>query len=146
MNIIATDSWKVKETKMINTLNEKVFNNDKIQKTFDEYSKVDCYNGVYALELKFRNMPSTQYNDCFLEKAKYDAVMERAVSNNKTAGYIAAFTDGSYYAWNLTKLTEEGYEFGWKPISMKMTTHFANNDPILKLSCKLPLSKGVKLI
>ena len=139
-------NWQVKETQMINTLNEKVFKNDTIQKTFDEYSKVDCYNRTYALELKFRNMPSTQYNDCFLEKAKYDAVIERAVSRNKTAGYIAAFTDGSYYAWNLTKLTEEGYEFGWKSNSMKATTHFANNDPILKLSCKLPLSKGVKLI
>ena len=144
--MIYNENWKARETQMINTLNEKVFKNDSIQKTFDEYSKVDCYNRTYALELKFRNMPSTQYNDCFLEKAKYDAVIERAASRNKTAGYIAAFTDGSYYAWNLTKLTEEGYEFGWKANSMKATTHFANNDQILKLSCKLPLSKGVKLI
>jgi len=139
-------NYKVKETEMINTLNEKVFNNDNIKKTFGEFNKVDCNNKTYTLELKFRNFPSSQYNDCFLEKAKYDALIEHSKLYNKLAGYIAAFTCGSYYAWNLTKLTEDGYEFNWKPISMKKTTHFNNNDQILKLSCQLPLTKGVKII
>ena len=139
-------NYRVKETEMINTLNEKVFNNDKITKTIDEFDQVDCCNQVYTLELKFRNFASSTYNDCFIEKAKYDALISRAESSRKTAGYIAAFTDGAYYAWNLTKLTEDGYNFNWEPFSMKKTTYFENNDPVLKLSSKLPLSKGVKLI
>jgi hypothetical protein len=139
-------NWEENELKMINTLNRKVFTNDNIKKTFDEYSKVDCSNKTYTLELKYRNMPSTLYGDCFLEKMKYDGVMEKAKLLNKTAGYIAAFSDDTYYAWNLTKLTEEGYDFKWQKIFMKRTTHFENNEQIEKLSCKLPLEKGTKII
>ena len=139
-------NWEENELKMINTLNRKVFTNDNIKKTFDEYSKVDCSNKTYTLELKYRHMPSTLYGDCFLEKMKYDGVMEKAKLLNKTAGYIAAFSDDTYYAWNLTKLTEEGYDFKWQKIFMKRTTHFENNEQIEKLSCKLPLEKGTKLI
>ena len=139
-------NWEENELKMINTLNEEVFKNDNIKKTFDEYSKVDCSNKTYTLELKYRNMPSTLYGDCFLEKMKYDGVMEKAKLLNKTAGYIAAFSDDTYYAWNLTKLTEEGYDFKWQKIFMKRTTHFENNEQIEKLSCKLPLEKGTKII
>ena len=139
-------NWEENELKMINTLNRKVFTNDNIKKTFDEYSKVDCSNKTYTLELKYRNMPSTLYGDCFLEKMKYDGVIEKAKLLNKTAGYIAAFSDDTYYAWNLTKLTEEGYDFKWQKIFMKRTTHFENNEQIEKLSCKLPLEKGTKII
>lgn len=139
-------NYKVKESEMINTLNRKVFINDQIQKTLDEFNKVDCHNQIYVIELKFRNMPSTQYNDCFIEKAKYDALMERAGATKKIAGYIAAYTDDKYYAWNLTEMTEKGFDFKWKSFAMKKTTHFDNNDQVLKLSCKLPLSEAKCLI
>jgi hypothetical protein len=138
--------YRVKESEMINTLNEKVFNEDKIKKTFDQFNKVDCHNQIYVIELKFRNMPSTQYNDCFIEQAKYDALMERAETANKIAGYIAAYTDGKYYAWNLTEMTKNGFKFNWKPFAMKATTHFEHNDQVLKMSCKLPISEAKCLI
>jgi hypothetical protein len=139
-------NYKVKESEMINTLNERVFTDDHINKTIDEFDKVDCHNKLYTLELKFRNMPSDRYNDCFLEKAKYDALIERAKIKNKKAGYIAAYSCGSYYAWNLSELTDQNYEFNWEQNFMKKTTHFTNNNQVSKLSCKLPLTKGKKII
>jgi len=139
-------NYKVKESEMINTLNEKVFNNDNIKKTIDEFDQVDCNNQVYTLELKYRHMPANRYNDCFLEKAKYDALMGRSQRLKKNAGYIAAYSCGSYYAWNLTELTEQGYDFNWEGNFMKKTTYFDNNNQVLKLSCKLPLTKGKKII
>ena len=139
-------NYKVKESEMINTLNKKVFNDDNIKKTIDEFDQVDCNNQVYTLELKYRNMPANRYNDCFLEKAKYDALLRRATEKKRKAGYIAAYSCGSYYAWNLTELTEQGYDFHWEDNFMKKTTHFTNNEQVMKLSCKLPLTKGKKII
>ena len=139
-------NYKVKESEMINTLNKKVFNDDNITKTINEFDQVDCHNQVYTLELKYRHMPANRYNDCFLEKAKYDALLMRATEKKRKAGYIAAYSCGSYYAWNLTELTEQGYDFHWEDNFMKKTTHFTNNEQVMKLSCKLPLTKGKKII
>ena len=139
-------NYKVKESEMINTLNKKVFNDDNITKTINEFDQVDCHNQVYTLELKYRHMPANRYNDCFLEKAKYDALLMRATEKKRKAGYIAAYSCGSYYAWNLTELTEQGYDFHWEDNFMKKTTHFNNNEQVMKLSCKLPLTKGKKII
>mgnify|MGYP003146310177 FL=1 len=139
-------NWKANETLMINTLNDKVFMEDKFNQNMDQFSESDCVNSMYVLELKYRNMPSTLYGDCFLEKQKYDSLMKKASEIGRQAAYVAAYRDGCYYAWNLSRLTKEGYDFGWAGNFMKATTHFENTEAIEKLSCKLPLTKGRKII
>ena len=140
-------TWKNKEKEMLRTLNEKIFLQDPLKHLDeDEYDAGDGMNEEYVIECKFRNMPSTLYGDCFLEKLKYDRLMEKSKINNRKAAYVAAYTDGSFYGWNLTRLTNQGFDFGWTNNLMKATTHFENNEQVEKLSCKMRFEDGKKLI
>ena len=83
--------WKNKEKEMLRTLNAKIFLQDPLKHlNQDEYDAGDGMNEEYVIECKFRNMPSTLYGDCFLEKLKYDRLMEKSKINGRKAAYVAA--------------------------------------------------------
>jgi len=136
-------NWRQKEKEMVDNLNQRVFSADPlIKKYVSEMSHIDYYNNSYVVELKYRNMPSTQYGDCFIQQDKYQWLMESGTRSGKVPGYIAAWSDGVYCAWNLKDLTDKGFDFDWQIIPMNKTTAFKNNSKVDKKVSKLRLENG----
>ena len=136
-------NWRQKEKEMVDNLNQRVFSADPlIKKYVSEMSHIDYYNDSYVVELKYRNMPSTQYGDCFIQQDKYQWLMESGARSGKVPGYIAAWSDGVYCAWNLKNLTDKGFDFNWQLIPMNKAIAFKNNSKVDKPVSKLRLENG----
>ena len=49
-------------------------------------------------------------------------MIEKANNNNTQALYINLFTDDKVFVWNLSKLTNENYNFNWHSMKMNKAT------------------------
>jgi len=100
-------NWKLRQKQMVEELNEKVFSRDPLRLIRETYSSMDVVNSNYIKELKNReNYHSDTYENWFIEKIKYDFLVNQAKIENKIPGYICRFNDGKYIAWNLNKVKE----------------------------------------
>ena len=134
-------SWSQTQSKMIHELNETVFSKDPINKTIDPMNPIDVHNNHYVMELKNREAYNPQhFNGSFIEKIKYDFLTKNC--NDKIPGYVCRFKDGSYWAWNLKKVSEPK----WYTKKLPQTTHFDRTEWVDKEVGDLYLKDGVKLI
>ena len=88
-------NWKLRQKQMIEELNKKVFSKDPLRLIRETYSSMDVVNSNYIKELKNReNYHSDTYENWFIEKIKYDFLVNQAKIENKIPGYICRFNDG----------------------------------------------------
>ena len=124
---------------MIHELNNSVFSTDPINKQMDPMSPIDVHNTNYVMELKNREKYNPQdFDGSLIEKMKYDYLVNNA--NGKIPGYVCKFRDGSYWAWNLSKIKPD-----WYDKDLPTTTHFENTKFKSKKVGDLKLKDGVKL-
>ena len=136
-------SWKKKEMEMVNELNEKVFSKDPLRLIRETYSSMDVVNSNYIKELKNReNYHSDTYENWFIEKIKYDFLINQAKIENKIPGYICRFNDGKYIAWNLNKVKEPK----WYVKPLPKNSKFGDNTLVDKDVGDLMKCDGVELI
>jgi hypothetical protein len=97
----------VDEMLMEQELNSKVFKSDPLQKILDpNRNRTDRFNNNYLMELKCRYHSVDlikSWGGATIEKDKYYALTQSC--GDKIPGYVNKFPCGSYYAWNLKKIT-----------------------------------------
>ena len=136
-------SWRKKEIQMVDELNEKVFSKDPLRLIRETYSSMDVVNSNYIKELKNReNYHSDTYENWFIEKIKYDFLVNQAKIENKIPGYICRFNDGKYIAWNLNKVKEPK----WYVKPLPKNSKFGDNTLVDKDVGDLMKCDGVELI
>ena len=132
-------SWNKTQNEMIHELNGSVFSKDPIHRVYDPMCPIDVQNTNYVMELKNREKYNPQdFDGSLIEKMKYDYLVNNA--NGNIPGYVCKFRDGSYWAWNLSKIKPE-----WYDKDLPTTTHFDNNKFKSKKVGDLKLKDGVKL-
>ena len=101
-----------------------------------QMSKYDCYSISYNadIELKCRNR---HYNDLVIEKIKYDALVARASMFGTVPVYINSTPTG-VWSFRLTELPEPS----WEERRMPKTTHFSDNNMIVKVVGYYNISQG----
>ena len=133
-------SWTHEQTKMIHELNGSVFSKDPVNKTIDPMDPIDVTNKNYIMEFKKRECGPERYNGSLIEKIKYDYLMKNC--GDKIPGYVCRFKDGSYWAWNLKKVSEPV----WRVQMLPKNSHFGDKTKVPKDVGDLTLENGVKLI
>jgi len=89
--------------------------------TSNRYCRYDAYNDDYIIEFKSRRK---HYNTQLIEYAKFDCNMETANKENKEFLYMVETPEG-VYTFNVSKMSEEGYDFEWEDRCMPSHTDFA---------------------
>lgn len=78
-----------------------------VEFTEDKFNPIDCFmtgtTGISCFELKRRNILSSKYPNCILEKKKYDALMNACEQSGYTPYYVVMYTDTAYL-WSLKNL------------------------------------------
>jgi hypothetical protein len=139
-------NWKRTEQKMADVLNQKLFKDDPIQFSDDEYNSYDCSNKTHIIELKNREKYSaTAFNGSFIEKIKFDPLIEKAKKNNKIPTYIVRFNGGEYYSWNLDDVTKRR-DLVWRTMNLPKTSHFNTNYNIDKQVADLFLEEAILVL
>ena len=130
-------TWSNGEENIVNTLNNtfKGFNKDNLIVENKNYSSFDAYNNRYTCEIKKRNFESYHKfakEGLILEKYKYDKLIQKSKQYNTEALYINLFKDKKIFIWNLSKLTNEGYDFKWHNMKMNKATFNSTENKIDK--------------
>jgi hypothetical protein len=96
---------------------------------------------MYA-EIKVRNLKSTDYNTTYLEKKKYDAMIDLAnQTSTGKAFYFVSFTDDASYLFYLKNIEVHKYQ---KSSWMKEKTYDQSSKYLEKLIYDLPLNLAVR--
>lgn len=112
---------KLKEKKVINSISQAFPKMSALQPT-TTFNSYDCENAEYIIEIKCRNK---RYDSWILEKSKYDSNIPKSKELGKQFIYIVEF-EGDCYAWNISKMDSENYDFQWEEVGMPATTEFSN--------------------
>lgn len=122
------------ERELFNLIKEKIADDLKVSE--HKMSKYDCYSLSQNsdIELKCRNL---HYDDLLIEKAKYDALIERATMFGTIPVYINSTPNG-VWSFRLSELPEPT----WEERRMPKTTHFTNNNMIVKMVGYYNISLG----
>ena len=89
----------------------------------DTYCRYDAHNNNYIIEFKSRRK---HYDTQLIEYAKFDCNMEIANKENKEFLYMVETPEG-VYTFNVSKLSNEGYDFGWEDRRMPAKTDFSGS-------------------
>lgn len=122
------------ERELFNLIKERIADDLKVSE--HKMSKYDCYSLAHNsdIELKCRNL---HYDDLLIEKAKYDALIERATMFGTVPVYINSTPNG-VWSFRLSELPEPS----WEERRMPKTTHFTNNNMIVKMVGYYNISLG----
>ena len=138
-------SWRKKEIEMVDELNKKVFSKDPLRVISSTLSSIDVVNSNYIKELKYREgYHSKAFNNWFIEKIKYDFLINQAKIDKKIPGYICKFNDGKYIAWNLNKVKEPKWYV--KPLPKTSKIKGGDKTFVNKDVGDLMIEDGVELI
>jgi hypothetical protein len=130
-------NWSNDELNIIKLLNNtiEIFKKDNLIYEGKSYSTYDAHNKLYTCEIKKRNFESYhKYAEegLILEKKKYNNLLEKAKETNTEALYINIFTDNKVFVWNLSKLTNENYNFNWHSMKMNKATFYSKWNKVEK--------------
>ena len=130
---------------MVEELNEKVFSKDPLRVISSALSSIDVVNSNYIKELKYREgYHSKAFDNWFIEKIKYDFLINQAKIDKKIPGYICKFNDGKYIAWNLNKVKEPKWYV--KPLPKTSKIKGGDKTFVNKDVGDLMIEDGVELI
>ena len=96
--------------------------------TKNKYCTFDAYSDDYVVELKCRR---THYDTQLIEYKKFSVNIDQADESGKEFLYIISTPSGDYI-FNISKLYEDDYDFGWEYRSMPSNTDFSNKGNINK--------------
>ncbi len=99
-----------------------------ITATTNEFCTFDGHSEEYVIEFKCRR---THYDTQLIEHKKYKANLDQADESGKEFLYIISTPEGEY-VFNISKLREEGYDFGWEDRRMPSKTDFSGQQYINK--------------
>jgi hypothetical protein len=135
-------AWQDTQALMTKHINANIFQNDPLSLTEEQYNNIDVTNKEYVIELKNRERYTPHdFNGSFIEKIKFDGLVKKAEYQKKIPGYIVRFSDGSYYAWNLTSVAAER-DLEWRSQLLPRNTHFGDNQLIPKKVADLYLNEA----
>ena len=132
--------FKKHEKAIMNYLNKKLFKGNELEQNNDQFAHYDLFNENTIIEFKRRTMPSTQYGDSFFEKRKYDLNIE----DGRKFLYVVKFTDRTY-VWDISKMDQNDFDFGWHKRSLPETTQFSKRHFIYKVVSCLNIKTGKKI-
>ena len=92
-----------------------------ITATKDEFCTFDGHSEDYVIEFKCRR---AHYDTQLIEYKKYKANLDQADESGKEFLYIVSTPKGEYI-FNVSKLREEDYDFGWEDRRMPSKTDFS---------------------
>ena len=92
-----------------------------ITATEDEFCTFDGHSKDYVIEFKCRR---AHYDTQLIEYKKYKANLDQADESGKEFLYIVSTPKGEYI-FNVSKLREEDYDFGWEDRRMPSKTDFS---------------------
>jgi hypothetical protein len=120
----------MEETEIVNCLND-LYGDvmGKLTLAEDEYSPYDAENELYLIEIKSRD---TKYRSWVIQEDKYKTNLALAAESGRKFIYLNEYK-GSIHTWNITDLTDSGYDFQWKEIPMPKTTEFEDTNTITKV-------------
>lgn len=99
-----------------------------ITATTDEFCTFDGYSNEYVIEFKCRRK---HYDTQLIEHKKYTANLDQADESGKEFLYIISTPEGEY-VFNISKLREKDYDFGWEDRRMPSKTDFGGQQYINK--------------
>lgn len=99
-----------------------------ITATTDEFCTFDGYSNEYVIEFKCRRK---HYDTQLIEHKKYTANLDQADESGKEFLYIISTPKGEY-VFNISKLREKDYDFGWEDRRMPSKTDFGGQQYINK--------------
>lgn len=99
-----------------------------ITATKDEFCTFDGYSDEYVIEFKCRRK---HYDTQLIEHKKYTANLDQADESGKEFLYIISTPEGEY-VFNISKLREKDYDFGWEDRRMPSKTDFGGQQYINK--------------
>jgi len=99
-----------------------------ITATTDEFCTFDGYSDEYVIEFKCRRK---HYDTQLIEHKKYTANLDQADESGKEFLYIISTPEGEY-VFNISKLREKDYDFGWEDRRMPSKTDFGGQQYINK--------------
>ena len=121
--------WTNNEDTIVKDLNNlSIFYNDQLTVEGKTYSTFDAFNNNYVCEIKKRNFTSDHrfaLEGLIIEKIKYDSLLSKCSKicvPDKEALYINKFTDNKILIWNLSEMTNNGYNFNWHMKKMNKRT------------------------
>ncbi len=88
-----------------------------------EYARYDAFNDNHIVEVKYRHK---WYDDMLIEFDKYSFNLLYAHLSDKTFLYLVAHEE-HILSFNITKLTQDKYDFKWEWRQMPTTTEFSIN-------------------
>jgi len=94
-----------------------------ITATEDEFCTFDGHSEDYVIEFKCRR---AHYDTQLIEYKKYKANLDQADESGKEFLYIVSTPKGEYI-FNVSKLREEDYDFGWEDRRMPSHTDFSGH-------------------
>lgn len=98
------------------------------EKAVDQFSTFDFSNDTYLIEIKSRRK---KYDPWIIEKSKVDSNCEVAEKSNRQVLYVSEHK-GTAHVWNITKLLQDDYDFGWCKRNLPRTTEFSRREWVSK--------------
>jgi len=95
----------------------------------DEFCSCDAEDDNYLVEIKNRD---ASYKNVLIEGLKFQKNINKAIENNKEFIYLSE-VDNIMRTWNINKLLDENYDFGWEHRLMPETTTFSKKQKIWKI-------------
>ena len=117
--------------------------NDISSTNYDQYKSWDAESKTAIVEIKNRNK---YFKTTQIEKMKYDALMAEAKKTGKTAYYVVRSPQVGVAIFDLSKLSEEDFDFNWRDYKCPKTTDFSNNQYINKKCGEIQWAKAVHTI
>jgi hypothetical protein len=121
--------WTNNENDIVDELNKlSIFTDNQLTLEGKSYSSFDAFNNSYVCEIKKRNFTSDHrfaLEGLIIEKIKYDGLLSKCSKicvADKEALYINKFTDNKILIWNLSEMTNTGYNFNWHMKKMNKRT------------------------
>ena len=104
-----------------------------------KFSKYDCYSEKFKLDIELK-CRATHYDDLLIEKAKYDALIERSKNHGTKAFYINS-TPSGVFVFNLSTLEEPQ----WEDRMMPKTSQFSDREKIVKCVGYINIKEAKKI-
>ena len=128
---------KNKEQQILYTLNEYGLS---FEESKYKYNRFDADNKHYILEIKSREK---FYSSVVIEFDKFSYNLFYSQMKDKHFAY-AVRMEKKIYVFNITKLAQQDYDFGWEWRDMPRTTEFGHNEKIKKLVGYIDINKKAK--
>ena len=105
-------------------LHQKYDNAEIFQECTDEFSPYDAESSITLLEYKSRR---ADYPEIMIEGLKIQKNLRISKQTGKKFVYVSEF-EGKIRSWDINKLVEDNYDFGWTLMWLPVETDITDSD------------------